>query len=657
MEIVSILGAKGQDMGKFASKLRIGEKIGFGFGLVGLLFLGVIWQYHSTLQQSLADYQRLQDVYGAKKSYALEIENSMLEARRVEKLFLIDRSEARVEEVGGHVQDVLRYAEELGNIDQSAAKTSSRIKELSLAYNQQFLMIADAWRTKGLDHNSGLQGAFRDTVHELEAMAGRFKVGNLYLQLLQIRRGEKDLGLRREAQYRDRVFQLIEEYKQKLADSELEQPVQEKFLQEINTYRDTFTAYARDVLANQNVAGGKGPFWQAAHRLEALINGHYIPDLEQHILQLRRREKDYLLRGDKVYVDMALHELELINAQVKGSDISMTDKAMFGGLLAKYKNDFLALVEQNRRIEQVTEEMKKAVSEIAGLVDDNVVSANQTMNQMASDINLSSRENEKLMLWIVAGAVLLGIFFAITITLRIVHPLRKMAGILDQLAYEEPAERMPFVPEGRDEVNSMAESVNTMADHKARFIAWWKMSMEEADVCEQLKKVITAGDGQKNQSLGEAEKELLSAIAARRELLAEQYREISRLNRGISERAERLLKEHHKGESGTSINTIYHLTQSIRNILEMTATPHNSKAMTGPSDGFGGVNGVADERPYIRLSAGYIAYRFHRHASHTGGMGITMTGTLVWRMTRRAVSPIRPPCRMPWPRLPMTTRS
>lgn len=581
VEIVSILGAKGQDMGKFASKLRIGEKIGFGFGLVGLLFLGVIWQYHSTLQQSLADYQRLQDVYGAKKSYALEIENSMLEARRVEKLFLIDRSEARVEEVGGHVQDVLRYAGELGNIDQSAAKTSSRIKELSLAYNQQFLMIADAWRTKGLDHNSGLQGAFRDTVHELEAMAGRFKVGNLYLQLLQIRRGEKDLGLRREAQYRDRVFQLIEEYKQKLADSELEQPVQEKFLQEINTYRDTFTAYARDVLANQNVAGGKGPFRQAAHRLEALINGHYIPDLEQHILQLRRREKDYLLRGDKVYVDMALHELELINAQVKGSDISMTDKAMFGGLLAKYKNDFLALVEQNGRIEQVTEEMKKAVSEIAGLVDDNVVSANQTMNQMASDINLSSRENEKLMLWIVAGAVLLGIFFAITITLRIVHPLRKMAGILDQLAYEEPAERMPFVPEGRDEVNSMAESVNTMADHKARFIAWWKMSMEEADVCEQLKKVITAGDGQKNQSLGEAEKELLSAIAARRELLAEQYREISRLNRGISERAERLLKEHHKGESGTSINTIYHLTQSIRNILEMTATPHNSKAMTG----------------------------------------------------------------------------
>ncbi|MEW8028506.1 MAG: hypothetical protein AB2792_15980 [Candidatus Thiodiazotropha sp.] len=568
-------------MGKFASKLRIGEKIGFGFGLVGLLFLGVIWQYHSTLQQSLVDYQRLQDLYGAKKSYALEIENGMLEARRVEKLFLINRSEQLVEEVGRHVEDVLRYAEELGEIDQSAAKTSERIDELSHAYHQHFLMIADAWRKKGLDHNSGLQGAFRHAVHELEAMAGRFKVGNLYLQLLQIRRGEKDLALRREAQYRDGVLQLIEAFKKRLADSELEQAVRERFLQEINTYRDTFVVYARDVLANQSVAGGKGPFRQAAHRLEALINGHYIPDLEQHILQLRRREKDYLLRGDEVYVEMALRELELIHTQVDGSAISIQDKAIFSSLLANYKDDFLALVEQNKQIQKTTEEMKKAVSEIARLVEDNVVSANRTMNQMASDINLTSRENERLMLWIVAGAVILGIFFAITITLRIVHPLRKMAGILDQLAYEEPAERMPFVPDGRDEVNSMAESVNTMADHKARFIAWWKMSMEEADVCEQLKQVITAGDGQSNQALGEAEKELLSAIAARKELLAEQYREISRLNSGISERAERLLQEHHKGESGTSINTIYHLAQSIRNILEMTVTPNKSKPMTG----------------------------------------------------------------------------
>ncbi len=46
-------------------------------------------------------------------------------------------------------------------------------------------------------------------MHELEDLASNFKAGRLYLQLLQIRRGEKDLGLRRELQYQDKVEGLI----------------------------------------------------------------------------------------------------------------------------------------------------------------------------------------------------------------------------------------------------------------------------------------------------------------------------------------------------------------------------------------------------------------------------------------------------------------
>ena len=62
-----------------------------------------------------------------------------------------------------------------------------------------------------------------------------------------------------------------------------------------------------------------------------------------------------------------------------------------------------------------------------------------------------------------------------------------MAGMLDQLAYEEPSQRLPFHPGGRrDEVNLMAGSVNTMADNKSRFIDWWKSSMRETVACEDL---------------------------------------------------------------------------------------------------------------------------------------------------------------------------
>ena len=112
---------------------------------------------------------------------------------------------------------------------------------------------------------------------------------------------------------------------------------------------------------------------------------------------------------------------------------------------------------------------------------------------MVTEIDARSRESERLMLWIVAVATLLGIFLAIVITRHISGPLRKMAGMLDRLAYEEPTERMSYVTGGRDEVNAMAESVNTMADHRERFIDWWKTSMKEAEACQKMEQMVRFG--------------------------------------------------------------------------------------------------------------------------------------------------------------------
>ncbi|MCB1831511.1 MAG: hypothetical protein KDI35_15820, partial [Gammaproteobacteria bacterium] len=492
-------------MGKIARSLRIGEKIGFGFGLVGAIFLAVIWQYHDTLQRSLEDYRTLQNVYVAKKVDTLKIESSMREARRAEKEFLLHRKEDSAREVDNQLQQALLTNADLSAIDPESTPVAKRIRTQIEIYRQMFQATVDAWRKKGLDHNSGLQGAFRDAVHELEAMAGHFNVDNLYLQLLQIRRGEKDLGLRREQQYVERVLGLLDGFAVKTAASGLEEKVKTQLLEEIKTYRVSFEEYSNIALSNADIGGGKGPFRQTAHRIEAILNSHHIPDLESKILQLRRREKDYLLRDDKIYVDMALTELNRIHTLVNPSAIAPEQKELFLGLLKNYRRDFLALVEQNELIERMTAEMNQADSEISKLTGSTVKTADQAMQRMAAEIEASTAEKEQLMLWWVAVATALGVLFAVSITLRIVRPLRSMAGILDQLAYEVPSERLPFYPEGRDEVNMMAGSVNTMADNKARFINWWKSSMREAAACDNLVTALKnrAGDPARK----EAEKE------------------------------------------------------------------------------------------------------------------------------------------------------
>ena len=71
-------------MDEISSKLRVGEKIGIGFALIALLFVGVVWHFHQTLQAVLADHQQLQSVFEARKSLALEIEVTMARARNAE---------------------------------------------------------------------------------------------------------------------------------------------------------------------------------------------------------------------------------------------------------------------------------------------------------------------------------------------------------------------------------------------------------------------------------------------------------------------------------------------------------------------------------------------------------------------------------------------
>lgn len=556
-------------MGKLLRNLRIGEKIGFGFGVVGLLFLGVIWQYHATLDQALHDYKTLHDVYSARKTYALAVEAKMLQAQRVEKHFILSRDEAFAEELFQYLEAAKTEAELMAASDPEATESAVQITRLMNDYGQRFQAVVDAWRSKGLDHDSGLQGAFRDAVHELEDMAGQFKVDRLYLLLLQIRRGEKDLGLRREEQYRDRVLTLVQEFDEELASSELAAGTKARFFAETQAYREAFLAYARNVLANNPINGGKGPFRQAAHRIEKLIMAHYVPELGEHILQVRRREKDYLLRLDKRYVDMALSQLGDIEDQIKAAEISEKSKSRFLSLSENYRRDFLALVEQNDRIKQLDDAMRAAVLGIRDLVRQSVTAADLAMETTRTRVDNSTGRNEKTIFWIVIVATSLGVILAFAITLPIVRPLRAMAGLLGQLASEEPAERIPYHPGGRDEVNAMAGSVNTMADHKARFIAWWKTSMREADACERLESLLRESGGSRElEAAGEA---LCESLAAKKQLLSEHYQKVHQLNGVIVKRADQLLDDAPAYGAESSLNTIRYAAKSVQTIVEMAS--------------------------------------------------------------------------------------
>ena len=125
-------------MGRLSSKLRIGEKIGLSFGLVGLLFLGVIWHYHHSLQQVVADYERLHDVYQARKSLALGIEIQLAKIWQAENDFLTQRDEGFAAAVDTHAKALLETTSKLAEVDEESRHTAQQIRALTETYLNRF---------------------------------------------------------------------------------------------------------------------------------------------------------------------------------------------------------------------------------------------------------------------------------------------------------------------------------------------------------------------------------------------------------------------------------------------------------------------------------------------------------------------------------------
>ncbi|HSO79594.1 MAG TPA: hypothetical protein VLQ88_05385, partial [Chromatiaceae bacterium] len=410
-------------MDRIVGQLRIGEKIGLGFALVGLLYLAAIWQYHRGQDALIRDYGQLHFSFVARVNQAFAIQTHLHQARLAEGDFLLHRREAEISRVEEQTHLLLELTRQLA-ADSELAETGKALDQLARTYQQGFLDIAEAWQIKGLDEDSGLQGAFRRSVHELQQRSRNFNAGDLYVTLLQMRRGEKDLLLRGEEQYVTRVQTLIDQFRHLVQQADFYPEVRQALLDEVAVYATTFQDYARSVLAGDEIAGGKGPFRDAGHRLEAILAAHYVPGLETAILEMRRREKDYLLRGDPAYIRQVQDIAARIRGQIGTAPITAEDQAQLGALLANYERDFLALVAQNDLIAGLTLGMDQAARDMEPLARQNLARADQAMVEESARLVVATQQQGRINLLVVLGAVVLGILFTFFLTRRIVRPVR-----------------------------------------------------------------------------------------------------------------------------------------------------------------------------------------------------------------------------------------
>lgn len=188
-----------------------------------------------------------------------------------------------------------------------------------------------------------------------ELAALRLKVSTLNNDVLALRRHEKDFLMRLEQSYQDKYQQEFQRLQQDsqllktgLQQADISTAPLEDFLRQTDLYQQQFQQLVKlstDVgLTPQS--GLYGKLRAAAHQLEQQFKQVQNDGLMVSLLQLRRAEKDFMLRSDLKYLDSFNQQFQLFTTQLQG----LNSSADLLSAANDYQQAFTALVQGKQQI-------------------------------------------------------------------------------------------------------------------------------------------------------------------------------------------------------------------------------------------------------------------------------------------------------------------
>lgn len=315
-------------------KLPIGKKIGIGYTITIVLFLVVTFLYQTVLNTTLENYDVLLHVNANQRFHTIKLNNHLLKAQVAEQAFLNNRHLQEAKKAKEQIALALDENSNLATIGQSETNNidTQDIQKRIEKHQDLFDQVVKAWKIKGLDHNSGLQGSFRTTIHTFESNIKNLKQQEIYVTLLQI----------------------------------------------------------------------------------------------------RRHEKDYLLRGDLSYVEQVKSTIVHINQQIASHSIPTEQKKSLGQLALQYQSDFLALVKQNQHIAVLAEDIKKTTYSIENGIATSVERTMKIMDQAGIQTQNTARYTAFLILFLATVAIFAGVFSSVNITHHISRRVFTLVTIAEQ---------------------------------------------------------------------------------------------------------------------------------------------------------------------------------------------------------------------------------
>jgi methyl-accepting chemotaxis protein len=449
------------------STWSIGKKFGMGFGVVFVLMGMALGFYDLTLRFVMTGFNDLMTTEMATATHASAVESSMLQLRRNEKDFLLHKNIQEREKFASNYATLRAEIEALTGVaqhsgDTQLAASTKEVAQYADAYAGTFNQVVDAWVRMGLDQNSGLQGEFRSAVHTLNDAMAKYQVDNLYRAILVLRRWEKDFVRTGDDTDKQRLLATLEYYKSLLEQNPYDEKVKQVQQQALAGYSETLGQY----LIAEDTSDTRTQLYDTmqafAHTLETTLDQVFIADSMALVLDIRKEEKDYLLRRDKKYVKATHKAIALLKNRAENSAIAREYSAAIGGFLGSYQHAFDALVALDDEVVTLIASMREAIHKVEPLVQEikNTSTAAMATKSRATSDTAKTRALIALALGIVA--VVLGSLVACTIARLITRSIQKMLAVATRVAAGDLTGTIEVT--SQDETGRLMQTIQTMSE-------------------------------------------------------------------------------------------------------------------------------------------------------------------------------------------------
>ena len=289
-------------------------------------------------------------------------------------------------------------------------------------------------------------------------------------EMLLLRRHEKDFLARGDEKYASRfedVAQRIIEQQSALDAMFIESGVEVKAFSNLTTlfgdYRNKFVELvdAKKAMGLSHDQGLEGQLRSAVHDIETALKTLDQPAIMVTMLQLRRHEKDFMLRLDAKYIERFDTTISTLISQLQSAQISIREKQSLTNLAEIYRSKFSDYVAQQQRIGLSSEE---------GILGEMRRTIHQTETKLEAMVSSMSQQTESLLTkveWLITSLFVVIAVIASLVAWRVGASINRPLAVIREAMLEIDRSRdlsLRVTYQGKDEIGDVARSINQMLE-------------------------------------------------------------------------------------------------------------------------------------------------------------------------------------------------